>query len=157
MALKNEIAATLKAIRQQRGLSYDDLNESTFRTSLSLIERGKAGVTIEKLSSLAHALDFDLIAFVAMCVALERGHSPDEALATAQYELDQFKAVGGLNLLQEQWEDGNPVSRPPGKPAKKKNMSAVLQLKAEGKTQAEIVRILSLSPSTVNRYWHSDA
>lgn len=65
-----------------------------------------------------------------MCVALERGHSPDEALARALHELDQLEAVGGLSLLQEQWEHGNPVSRLLEKPAKK-NLSAVLQLMAE--------------------------
>ncbi|WP_235860990.1 helix-turn-helix domain-containing protein [Pseudomonas proteolytica] len=157
MTLKNEIGAALRAIRQQRGLSYEELNESTFRTSLSLIERGKSKLTIEKLSSLAKALDFDLLAFMAMCIALERGQTPDDAIAAAQSELDRFKAAGGLALLQEQIVDGELVSRSKGKPANSENKNAVRRLKAEGKTQAEIRQLLGLSKSTVSQYWHSES
>ncbi|KKY56827.1 helix-turn-helix domain-containing protein [Pseudomonas ficuserectae] len=155
MTLKNEIGAALRAIRQQRGLSYEELNESTFRTSLSLIERGKSKLSIEKLSSLAKALDFDLLAFMAMCIALERGQTPDDAIAAAQSELDRFKAAGGLALLEEQMQDGELVARSQGKPANTENKNAVLRLKAEGKSQAEIRRLLGLSKSTVSQYWHS--
>lgn len=155
MTLKNEIGAALRAVRQQRGLSYEELNDSTFRTTVSSIERGKSKLTIEKLSSLAKALDFDLLAFMAMCIALERGQTPDDAIVAAQRELDRFKAAGGLALLQEQIVEGELVSRSQGKPANFENKNAVLQLKAEGKTQAEIRRLLGLSKSTVSQYWHS--
>lgn len=155
MTLKNEIGAALRAVRQQRGLSYEELNEATFRTSVSSIERGKSKLTIEKLSSLAKALDFDALAFMALCVALERGQTPDDAIQVAQNELDRFKASGGLALLQEQMQDGELVARSQGKPANMENKDAVLRLKAEGKTQAEIRRLLGLSKSTVSQYWHS--
>jgi len=155
MTLKNEIAATLRAVRQQRGLGYEELNETAFRTSVSSIERGKSKLTVEKLSSLATALDFDVLAFVALCIALERGQTPDDALANAQHELDKFKAAGGLALLHEQMRDGELVSRSQGKPANAENKNAVLRLKAEGKTQSEIRRLLGLSKSTVSQYWHS--
>jgi len=157
MTLKNEIGAVLRAIRQQRGLSYEDLNESTFRTTLSLIERGKSKLTVETLSSLAKALDFDVLAFMALCIALERGQTPDDALAKALHELDQFKATGGLALVEEQLKDGQLVARSQGKPANLENKSAVLRLKAEGKTQADIRRLLGLSKSTVSQYWHSES
>ncbi len=156
MTLKNQVGAALRAIRQQRELGYEELNESTFRTSLSLIERGKSNLTIDKLSSLAKALDFDLVAFMAICVALENGHQPGESLAAAQRELDRFQAAGGFKLLDQQMEDGKLISRSKGKPANTENRSAVLALKAEGKTQAEIRRLLRLPKSTVSQYWHSD-
>ncbi|KPB20845.1 hypothetical protein AC519_2579 [Pseudomonas savastanoi] len=35
-------------------------------------------------------------------------------------------------------------------------MQAVLELKAQGKTQAEAVRLLGLSQSSVQRYWHRE-
>lgn len=157
MTLKNEIGAVLRAIRQQRGLSYEDLNESTFRTTLSLIERGKSKLTVETLSSLAKALDFDVLAFMALCIALERGQTPDDALVKALHELDQFKATGGLALLEEQMKDGELVARSQGKPTNQENKSAVLRLKAEGKTQADIRRLLGLAKSTVSQYWHSES
>lgn len=155
MTLKNEIGAALRAVRQQRGLGYEELNEATFRTSVSSIERGKSKLTVEKLSSLAKALDFDVLAFMALCVALERGQTPDDAIEVAQTELDRFKASGGLALLQEQMQDGELIARSQGKPANIENKDAVLRLKAEGKTQAEIRRLLGLSKSTVSQYWHS--
>ena len=157
MTLKNEIGAALRAVRQQRGLSYEELNESTFRTTLSSIERGKSKLTVEKLSSLAEALDFDLIAFLALCISLERGQTPDDAIAVAQGELDRFKAAGGVALLHQQIMDGELVSRSKGKPANTENKAAVLRMKAEGKTQAEIRRLLGLSRSTESQYWHSDS
>ncbi|KAA8696560.1 Cro/CI family transcriptional regulator [Pseudomonas caricapapayae] len=156
MTLKNEIGAALRAIRQQRDLGYEDLNESVFRTSLSLIERGKSNPSIDKLSSLAQALDFDLVAFVAICVSLNRGQDPDESLVAAQSELDRFKAAGGMSLLQKQIQNGELLSRSKGKPANQGNKAAVLELKAEGKTQSEIRRALNLSKSTVSQYWHSE-
>ncbi|MFJ4153968.1 helix-turn-helix domain-containing protein [Pseudomonas sp. NPDC089752] len=155
MTLKNEIGAALRAVRQQRGLGYEELNEATFRTSVSSIERGKSKLTLEKLSSLAKALDFDVLAFMALCVALERGQTPDDAIAAAQSELNRFKAAGGLALLEEQMQDGELVARSQGKPANTENKDAVLRLKAEGKSQAEIRRLLGLSKSTVSQYWHS--
>lgn len=157
MTLKNEIGAALRAVRQLRGLSYEELNESTFRTTLSSIERGKSKLTVEKLSSLAKALDFDVLAFMTLCIALERGQTPDDVIAAAQNELDRFKATGGLALLEEQMQDGQLVARSKGKPANTANKNAVLRLKAEGKTQADIRQLLGLSKSTVSQYWHSES
>ncbi|MBI6766699.1 MULTISPECIES: helix-turn-helix domain-containing protein [Pseudomonas syringae group] len=154
MALENELAATLRAIRKQRGLSYSELNEATFRTTLSLIERAKTGVSFSKLAELAKALDFDLIALVALCVALERGESAGDALATASQELAAFAEAGGIELQQAQMEGKKLAKRPAGMPPKIQNMQAVLKLKAQGKTQAEAVRLLGLSQSSVQRYWH---
>lgn len=152
--LKNELAATLRAIREQRALSYSELNDATFRTTLSLIERGKTGISFSKLAALASALDFDLIALVALCVAVERGETLDEALASACRALKRFTEDGGLELLYAQLNGTELVQRPVGKPAKKKNMRAVLKLKAQGKSQAETARLLGLSQSSVQRYWH---
>lgn len=156
MALKNELAATLRAIRQQKALSYNELNEATFRTTLSLIERGKAGISFSKLADLAAALDFDLTALVALCVSLERGESPQEALASADRDLRQFTEAGGDELLHAQLDGSKLALRSTGMPAKAKNIKAVLELKAQGQTQAEAVRVLGLSQSSVQRYWHLD-
>lgn len=156
MALKTEIAATLRAIRQQRGLSYDSLSDAAFRTTLSLLERGKSGVSIEKLTELAHALDFDPIALTTLCVALRRGENFEDTLASAQKELQRFAAAGGIELLHQQMDGKNLIKRSPGQPLRSQNLQAVQALKAQGKTQAEAIRELGLSHSTVQRYWHAD-
>lgn len=155
MALRTELAVALRAIRTQRGLSYSELNDATFRTTLSLIERGKTGIGFSKLVDLAKALDFDLTALVALCVALERGESAQDALVSAGRELEKFTEAGGLELLQAQLDGSKLAQRPPGKPAKLKNIQAVQELKAQGKTQAETVRLLGLPQSSVQRYWHT--
>ncbi|MEX6679192.1 helix-turn-helix domain-containing protein [Pseudomonas sp. W2Oct36] len=156
MTLTNELAATLRAIRQQRGLSYSELSDATFRTTLSLVERGKAGIRVGKLADLAAALDFDLTALIALCVALDRGESAQDVLAKAAQELQRFAEVGGLALLHEQLNGSELNQRPSGQPIKLKNRQAVLELKAQGKTQAEVVRLLGISRSSVQRYWNAE-
>lgn len=156
MPLKTEIAATLRAIRQQRELSYDDLGDAAFRTTLSLLETGKSGVSIAKLTELAEGLEFDPVAFITLCVALQRGENFENTLASAQEELQRFAAAGGVELLHQQMDGKNLAKRSPGQPLRVQNLQAVQALKAQGKTQAEATRELGLSHSTVQRYWHSD-
>ena len=156
MPLKTEIAATLRAIRQQRELSYDNLGDAAFRTTLSLLERGRSGVSIAKLTELAEALDFDPVAFLTLCVALQRGERFEDTLASAQKELQRFAEAGGIELLHQQMDGKNLARRSPGKPMRIQSLQAVQALKAQGKTQAEAVRELGLSHSTVQRYWHLD-
>ena len=156
MPLKTQIAATLRAIRQQRKLSYDNLGDAAFRTTLSLLERGKSGVSIAKLTELAEALDFDPVAFITLCVALQRDESFENTLASAQVELQRFAAAGGIELLHQQMDGKKLTRRSPGQPLRIQNLQAVQALKAKGKTQAEATRELGLSHSTVQRYWHSE-
>lgn len=103
MAIRNELAVALRAIRTQRGLSYSELSDATFRTTLSLIERGKTGIGFSKLADLAKALDFDLTALVALCVALERGESAQDALASAGRELGNSSKPEGWNCYRRNW------------------------------------------------------
>jgi DNA invertase Pin-like site-specific DNA recombinase len=62
-------------------------------------------------------------------------------------------AAGGAELIQGQFEDGKLIQRVAGKPLKSRNRDAVLALKAQGKTPVEVVEMLGLSRTTVNRYW----
>jgi len=61
--------------------------------------------------------------------------------------------MGGSGLLEHEYKANQLVKRSPGKPVNTKNANAVKRLKAEGLSQAEIVRHLGLSSSTVHRYW----
>lgn len=102
-------------------------------------------------------MGFDVLAFIALRVTFERGQIPDDAIATAQGEFNRFKASGGLALLDEQMQDDEFVSRSNGKPANTLSKSAVLRLKAEGKTQAETGHLLGLPRSTVSQNFHSES
>jgi len=155
MSLKIELAAALRGIRQQRQLSYENLAGGSLRTTIGALERAKAGVTLDKLHEIAAVLDFDLVTLMALCVGLKDGKEPQAVLEAAMQELEAFEASGGAELVQAQLKDGQLSSRSVGKPKKVRNQDAVLALKAQGKTPAEVVEVLGLSRTTVSRYWRS--
>ncbi|KPX71407.1 hypothetical protein ALO35_200098 [Pseudomonas amygdali pv. lachrymans] len=156
MSLKIEVAAALRGIRQQRQLSYEDLAGGSLRTTIGALERAEAGVTFDKLHEIAEVLGFDLVTLVALCVGLKDGQEPQAIMEAAMRELQAFEASGGMELVQEQLEDGKLFPRAVGKPRKVHNEDAVLALKAQGKSPAEAVEILGLSRTTVSRYWRGD-
>ncbi|WP_054098395.1 Cro/Cl family transcriptional regulator [Pseudomonas amygdali] len=153
MSLKTEIAATLRAVRQQKQVSYENLAGGSMRTTIGYLERAEAGVTLDKLADLAHALDFNLVTLIALCVASQQNQKAETVLQDAAHELQSFMAAGGAELIQGQFEDGKLIQRVAGKPLKSRNRDAVLALKAQGKTPLEVVEMLGLSRTTVNRYW----
>ncbi|MBD8828545.1 helix-turn-helix domain-containing protein [Pseudomonas sp. CFBP 13602] len=157
MHLKTELAASLRAIRKQRGVGHRKLKGETFRTTLALLERGETDITIGKLAEIAEALDFDIVALLALCVSLQRGESFETALACAHNRLASFATSGGLDLVQAQLEGNQLAKRPLGYPLKAQNREAVLTLKAQGKTRAETAAALGIPYTSVRRYWSSDS
>jgi transcriptional regulator with XRE-family HTH domain len=153
MSLRNEVAAAIRVIRRLRGLGYEELAEASAQANISLLEQGKTNITLDKLTKLAAALDFDPITLVAICIALQKSVTPREVLDDAIRELALFDAAGGLVMIREQFEGANLSKRSRGKPANTQNAAAVLKLKAQGMSQAEITRELGLAKSTVQRYW----
>lgn len=154
MTLKIEIAAVLRAVRQMRTISYDGMRDVSANSTISLLERGKSGVTLDKLSEIAEALDFNLITFITLCVALQRGTSSEAALEEASQQLQAFLKADGQLLIEAQLTGRALNQRPPGKPGREGNRSAVLKLKADGLSQGEVARRLGLPRSTVQSYWH---
>lgn len=153
MSLKTEIAATLRAVREQRQVSYENLAGGSMRTTIGYLERAEAGVTLDKLADIAHALDFNLVTLIALCVATQHKQNAQTVLEEATRELQSFLGAGGAELIQSQIEGGKLVQRAAGKPLNARNREAVLALKAQGKTPAETIKTLGLSRTTVNRYW----
>lgn len=153
MSLKNEIAAALRAIRRLKGLGYADLAEASGQANISLLEQGKANITLEKLIKLSGSLDFDPVTLLAICVAMQTETAPRDVLDEAMRQLDLFETAGGLAAIDEQFDGDNLSRRSRGKPANEENATAVLKLKAQGMSQAAVVRELGLAKSTVQRYW----
>ncbi|MCO3645014.1 Cro/Cl family transcriptional regulator [Pseudomonas aeruginosa] len=156
MSLKTEIAATLRAVREQRQVSYENLSGSSLRTTIGYLERAEASVTLDKLEEIAHALGFNLVTLIALCVASQQKLSAEAVLEEATIELQSFLAADGMELIQNHLRDGKLVKRAAGKPLKSRNREAVLALKAQGKTPAEAIKMLGLSRTTVNRYWQHE-
>ena len=154
MSLKNEVAAAIRVIRRLRGLGYEELADASAQANISLLEQGKTNITLDKLIKLAAALDFDPVTLITICVAVSKEETPQDVLQRAICELALFDEAGGLLEVQAQFEGGSLSKRSRGKPANKRNSTAVLTLKAQGKSQAEVARELGLAKSTVQRYWH---
>jgi transcriptional regulator with XRE-family HTH domain len=155
MSLKKEIGAAIRSIRTVRGADYGDLAEVSVKANINKLEQGLSNITLEKLVDLSKALQFDSVALLAMCVAMQNGEHYSLTLKRAADQLDAFQAEGGMELFSSQLIGRELLQRPRGKPKKTNNEEAVRELKAAGFSQAEAVEKLGLAKSTVNRYWNS--
>jgi len=102
--MQNEIAAIVRALRDLRGSAQEELAEVSSQANLSRLEQGKTQVSLVKLSKIALTLDFDLVALVALCQALQDGSSPIDVMAKASQDLESFIALGGLQGLKKHWD-----------------------------------------------------
>ena len=155
MSLKKDIGAAIRSIRTVRGADYGDLAEVSVKANINKLEQGMSNITLEKLVDLSKALQFDSVALLAMCVAMQNEEHYSLTLKRATDQLDAFQAEGGMELFSNQLIGRELLQRPRGKPKKTKNEEAVRELKAAGFSQAEAVEKLGLSKSTVHRYWQS--
>ncbi|KAB2516642.1 MAG: resolvase [Dehalococcoidia bacterium] len=155
MSLKKEIGAAIRSIRTVRGADYGDLAEVSVKANINKLEQGMSNITLEKLVELSRALQFDAVALLAMCVAMQNEEHYSLTLKRAAEQLHTFQAEGGMELFSSQLIGRELLQRPRGKPKKTKNEEAVRELKAAGFSQAEVVEKLGLSKSTVHRYWQS--
>ena len=154
--VKEELAVTLRAIRQMKGLGYEALAGTISQSNLSLLEQGKIQATLPTHDKVAETLGINLLTLMALCLAIRDKESPECELKKAQKELLCFIESGGLKILEDQMQDGALKKRGRGTRANAQSVSAVINLKKQGKTQAEAARELGLSTSTVQRYWQKD-
>ncbi|QRI87869.1 helix-turn-helix domain-containing protein [Pseudomonas putida] len=153
MQLRIALAGTLRALRLNRRFRYEQLSDASVKSKISALERGEAGITLEKFESLAEALEIDPLALFALCMSARRGTPYPSLLESARENLRAFEAEGGMEVLADQFADGALVKRSRGKPTNTGDLDAVRKLKAKGMTQAQISKELGLSPSTVSDHW----
>lgn len=151
--MKEELAITLRAIRRLKGMGYESLGGTISQSNLSLLEQGKVQATLPTLLKIADSLDVSLLTVMALCLAIRDHKTPERELLDAQAELQSFMAAGGLELMEAQTQDGVLKKRERGIRANAQRVSAVIDLKRQGMTQAEAARMLGLPKSTVQRYW----
>ncbi|MGU9805059.1 UNVERIFIED_CONTAM: helix-turn-helix domain-containing protein [Pseudomonas sp. CM11] len=148
MSLRNAFAAVLQFVRTQQGLSQQDISSAMDQSHVSRLEAAKRSVSLEMSQELAEAMQLHPISFLALVYAAHNQQSVREILLHAQDELE------GLALL-----DAKIISEPKKIPHPRvlvaaETRRAILALKEEQRTQAEVARILGLSTSTVGRHWH---
>lgn len=151
--LTDEVAAAIRTIRTKRGFGYEDLADVSVQRSISALEQGDINITLAKLAELAQALDFDLVALLALCVSLQKSEPPEATLQRASAEIASFSSQGGITLLKTHIVGNKLVQRSRGKPGNATNAAAVKKLKEAGYSQADVVKQLGLAKSTVHRYW----
>ena len=154
--VKEELAITLRTIRKLKGLGYEALAGTISQSNLSLLEQGKIQATLPTLVKVAETLGINLLTLMALCLAIRDKESPESELKKAQKELLCFIESGGLNIMEDQMQDGALKKRGRGTRANAQSVSAVINLRKQGKTHAEAARELGLPTSTVQRYWQKD-
>ncbi|WP_374343053.1 helix-turn-helix domain-containing protein [Azonexus sp.] len=70
MDLRKSLAATIRTIRKNKGLTQEDFGVVSSRTYLSSLERGLKSPTLDKLEDLAGVLDVHPATIVLMAYAL---------------------------------------------------------------------------------------
>lgn len=151
--MKDELAITLRAVRELKGARYDALAGTISQSNLSLLEQGKIQASLPTLLKLADTLDMSLLTILALCLAIRDQNRPEEELEKAMSEVRSFVESGGLLLMEDQIQDGTLRKRTRGTKADAGRVAAVSEMKHQGKTQAETARALGLPKSTVQRYW----
>lgn len=155
MSLKFEVGAVIRALRQLQGGGYARLSDTTARRTIGELERAQTGVTLDKLAELSQALDFELPAFVILCVSLQENASIKSVIDSTTACLDRFGSSGGIDLMTSEMAEGVLLKRSRGKPRNEKVISEIHRLRSEGKNPSEAARELGIPRTTVRRHWNS--
>lgn len=153
MSLSKGLAAVLRSTRAVRGLSQEDLGDTSDRKHLWLMENARSSPTLNKFDELAKALQFDPVTLLALCVCVRDDIAPDEMVARLRQELETFDALGGLESLRGQFQGDGLTSRASERSRK---LAAVLECKRLGLTQKATVEKLGIPRSTVSDLWKLD-
>lgn len=149
MSLSEAFAVVIRALRQNSGMSQDDLSLLD-RSYLSRVERGKGNVSIEMLLRISKMLDAEPTVLMLLTTSLLSEEATDAALERISRKLETLKETGVLELISS---GGRP--RQHGRPsnlAASERLKFAPQLKQKGLSNSEIARELDVSKSTVQRY-----
>ncbi|WP_449431791.1 helix-turn-helix domain-containing protein [Pseudomonas putida] len=148
MALREAFAAVLQLLREQRKMSQHEVAGAVTQSHISQLEAAKTSATIETAVELAGALRIDPIALLALARAAETQQTVRQALEQAMHDLDEAQLLD-LPLPSA------PTSKPHPRIEKAAEAREQVQaLKAQGKTQGEVIKELGLPRSTVSRHWN---
>lgn len=93
MKLRVAFSASLKDIRQAKGLTQEDFGVVSSRTYISMLERGLRTPTLEKIEQLAKAMKVHPVTLVALTYMKARAQrDPRILLSTIEKELTALLA-----------------------------------------------------------------
>jgi|LNAP01.1.fsa_nt_gb transcriptional regulator with XRE-family HTH domain len=146
MSLRSAFASTLQALRAHRGLTQKNIANTTDPSHVSRLEAGTRSVSLEVSEELAHAIGIQPVSLITLVYASKDGMTAREMLHKVQGDLD------ALGLLD------TPISADPVKVVHPRVAEAaelkrkILELMTEGQSQAQVARLLKVSPSTVTKH-----
>ena len=151
--LKPALAAVVRAVRGNLGLTQENLAHAASRTYLSKIENAESSPTIDKFVELAEALGMSPLAFMALILST-RDKTPSSALlAEAAEELKELQKRVSDDDIAAHLAGIDLVKRPAARPVNLVKLKKVLECKEIGLSKAETARRLGISRSTVGFLW----
>jgi transcriptional regulator with XRE-family HTH domain len=142
------LGQVLREIRVAAGLSREDCSQVLNRDHLAKVEQGRQAITVLKLKGLCECLG---VPQSLVLVVVESRLAEVELLSYRKSQDEEFnrhltegKLSNDVNLAARQGVRGKRAQD---------NSKAVQALQVQGYTKAEIIRELSLSRSTIDRYW----
>ncbi|MFK0310595.1 helix-turn-helix domain-containing protein [Pseudomonas sp. NPDC090233] len=150
MNLREAYAAVLQLLRDQQQLSQYDVASGVTQSHISRIEGCQSNPTLETSRELAKALSLHPVALLALVHAADERKTPREILDQVHAELQRLEMLDAP-LPQSPTKKAHPRTR-----SAEENLLKVRALKAEGKTQAEVITLLGIPRSTVSRYWRKE-
>lgn len=146
MSLRKAFASALQLLRAHQGLSQKQIANATDQSHISRLEAGTRSVSLEVSEELAHAIGLQPLSLLCLVYASRQGMTPREILQQAQEDLSK------RDLMDV------PVPSEPSKTVHPQIAQAAAlkseidDLMAQGKTQAEVARLLDVSRSTVTKH-----
>lgn len=146
MSLSDAYAVALQYMRKHKNLSQRDIAVGTDQSHVSRLEAASTSVSLEVSDELARAFKIEPITLLALVYASQNGASPQSVLHRAEAELT------ALGLLRASLPPTPSKLESPRAVEAAGRARAIAELLAQGKSQAEVARLLGLSKSTVSRH-----
>lgn len=148
MLLRQALADALLLLRSRKGVTQRMLALQLDASQISRLERAQSAATLESVELLADALGIQPLTLITLVYSIKAGSTPQDALRLASEELGQHDYLD--NLVSTLVPD-------PVHPLTARGIEtthAVLELKGQGLSQAQVARSLGISTSTVGRHWN---
>jgi transcriptional regulator with XRE-family HTH domain len=133
-------------------MSQDEFSEAMGRHYASWLENGKSSVTLDKLKGIASVLNVEPLLLMAMCEAVRKGQSTQEAIEGALVDITLLRENGLLEAFQKEVKQVQASSGLTNDSRKKLTEMKIEDLLRAGLDQKGIAKNLGLSPATISRY-----
>lgn len=151
--IRPALAAVVRAVRGNLGLTQESLANAASRTYLGKIENAESSPTVDKFLELAEALGMSPLAFMALILSTHNKTPSSTLLAKAAEELDALQERVSDADIAVHLAGFDLVKRPAARPVNLIKLKKVLECKEIGLSKSETARRLGISRSTVGFLW----